>query len=571
MSTIPFTNQGYRVIRELGCNLNGGRVTYLAQRINTGDKVVIKEFQFARSSVQSWSGFKTYEREIQVLQGLNHPGIPRYLDSFETPSGFCMVQEYKHAQSLSVPRSFAFDEIKQIAVSVLSILIYLQNRIPPIFHRDIKPENILIDDNINVYLVDFGFARIGSHDMAMSSVAMGTLGFMAPEQIYNRQLTKSTDLYSLGATLICLLTGAKSAAMHTLIDEDGCIAFKHLVPQLSLDFIEWLSTMVQQKPKNRFKDANTALLALKPLDIVPLCVAKIDKTELEFTARQIGEKLSQTITILNNNPETTLVAWCEVAPHSNDAPHTPHSHDWIDFTLRHFNGEKILCKVIIDTSYLMADKIYYRQLLLHTNSAVEIQTIQIQIKTAALPIIQYKQPYASLLLLLVTSGAMAWTGAAVAAVIAAILMTVIGAGIVVVDDIVFGAAVASLVGCFLGVAAGPVFGTFLSVMVAIEFWCITKAGISHIETINQGVNQITFTTNLKKGFSQAIGIVMVVLTELLGSCTGLVLKTGVINFWVILTIASTSSSLAGIFIYLPIYRRRLVGKYLKSEKRRIKP
>jgi serine/threonine protein kinase len=169
MSTIPFTNQGYRVIRELGCNLNGGRVTYLAQRINTDDKVVIKEFQFARSSVQSWSGFKAYEREIQVLQGLNHPGIPRYLDSFETPSGFCMVQEYKHAQSLSVPRSFAFDEIKQIAVSVLSILIYLQNRIPPIFHRDIKPENILIDDNINVYLVDFGFARIGSHDMAMKN------------------------------------------------------------------------------------------------------------------------------------------------------------------------------------------------------------------------------------------------------------------------------------------------------------------------------------------------------------------------------------------------------------------
>jgi serine/threonine protein kinase len=564
---MSFANQGYQVIRELGCNLNGGRITYLAQRTNTGEQVVIKEFQFARSLLQNWSGFKAYEREIQVLQGLNHPGIPRYLDSFETPSGFCMVQEYKKAQSLSVPRSFTFDEIKQIAASILSILVYLQNRIPPIIHRDIKPENILIDNLTNVYLVDFGFARIGSTDVAMSSIALGTLGFMAPEQMYNRKLTLSTDLYGLGATLICLLTGAKSTAMHTFIDEDGCIAFKHLVPQLSLDFTEWLSTMVEQKPQNRYKDASTALMALRPLDIVPCCIAKVDKTELEFIARQIGEKLTQTITIINDNPETTLVAWCEVAPHTHDAPHTPHGHEWIDFSLKHFNGEKILCKVIVDSTYLMADKIYHRQLLLHTNSIVETQTIQIKIKTAPLPIVESKLPYASLSLLLVTSGVMVGTGAAVAAVIAAVLMMVIGAGIVVVDDIVFGAGVAALLGCFLGVAAGPVFGTVLSVLVAIEFWCITKAGVSNV----QGIEKITFTANLKKGFSQTIGILIVVLTALLGSSSGLVLKTGIINFWVILTIALSGTSLVGILVCLPIYRRRLVNKYLKSEKNLIKP
>ncbi|BAZ10683.1 serine/threonine protein kinase [Calothrix sp. NIES-4071] len=569
MSTIPFANQGYRVIHELGCNFNGGRVTYLAQRINTDEKVVIKEFQFARSLLQSWSGFKAYEREIEVLQGLNHPGIPRYLDSFETPSGFCMVQEYKHAQSLSVPRSFAFNEIKQIAVSILSILVYLQNRIPPIFHRDIKPENILIDESINVYLVDFGFARIGNNDVAMSSVASGTLGFMAPEQIYNHQLTKSTDLYSLGVTLVCLLTGTKSTAIHTLINEDGCITFKDLEPQLSLGFLEWLSTMVEQKPKNRYKDASTALFTLQPLDIVPLCIAKIDKNKLEFTARQIGEKLTQTITILNDNPKTTLIAWCEVAPNINDAPHTPHKHDWIDFSIKHFYGDKIICKVHIDTSYLIADKTYHRQLLLHTNSAVEIQTIEIKIKTAPLPIAIEKQPYASVLLLLVTSVTMTGTGtgAAVAAVIAAVLMTVIGAGVVVVDDIVFGSAVAALVASFLGAILGPVFGAVISVMVAIEIWCVIKAGVSNANN----VNQMTLTTNLNKGFNQATGFVIVLLTTLLASSAALVLKTGVMNFWGVLTIALTSSGLYGILIYLPIRRRRLVAKYLKSEKRLIKP
>lgn len=181
-----------------------------------------------------------------------------------------MVQEYKEAQPLSVPRSFAPDEIKRIAVSILEILIYLQSRIPPVIHQDIKPENILVDNQLNVYLVDFGFARIGSGEVASSSVVAGTFGFMAPEQLYNRQLSEATDLYGLGATLICLLTGTKSTAMHTLIDDDGRIAFKPLVPKLSLRFIDCLEKMVQPKQKDRFPNADVALEALKPLYVIRL-------------------------------------------------------------------------------------------------------------------------------------------------------------------------------------------------------------------------------------------------------------------------------------------------------------
>jgi serine/threonine protein kinase len=103
------------------------------KRQQNSAQVVIKQFVFAQSG-SDWSGFKAYEREIQVLQGLDHPGIPHYLDSFETPAGFCMVQEYKNAQSLAVPRSFDPDEIKQIAISVLDILVYLQNRLPVVSH-----------------------------------------------------------------------------------------------------------------------------------------------------------------------------------------------------------------------------------------------------------------------------------------------------------------------------------------------------------------------------------------------------------------------------------------------------
>ena len=51
--------------------------------------------------------------------------------------------------------------------------------------------------------MDFGFARIGDGEVGVSSVVKGTLGFMPPEQIFNRQLTEASDLYGLGMTLIC--------------------------------------------------------------------------------------------------------------------------------------------------------------------------------------------------------------------------------------------------------------------------------------------------------------------------------------------------------------------------------
>jgi serine/threonine protein kinase len=247
----------YQKIRELGRNREGGRVTYLAKDNKTEKQVVIKQFQFATTG-SNWSGYKAYEREIQLLGSLNYPGIPHYLKSLETPKGFSMVQEYKEAESLAVSRQWKPEKIKQIAISILDILIYLQERIPPVIHRDIKPENILVDEEMKVYLVDFGFARIGGNEVAMSSVAAGTFGFMAPEQIFNRELSGATDLYGLGATLICLLTGTGSSAIDTLMDDTGSIKFKHRVSQLNKSFVEWLEKMVQPKSKDRYASASVA-------------------------------------------------------------------------------------------------------------------------------------------------------------------------------------------------------------------------------------------------------------------------------------------------------------------------
>ena len=268
MNAFPdFSNYGYQVTRELGHNRAGGRVTYLATEINTQRSVVVKQFQFAQTGA-NWAEYQAYDKEIQILRALDNPNIPRYLDSFQTASGFCMVQEYKNADSLATVRQLTPQQIKQIAISVLEILKYLQNRVPPVIHRDLKPENILVDDRLNVSLVDFGFARIGGGEVAASSVVKGTLGFMPPEQMFNRQLTVASDLYSLGATLICLLIGINSTEIGSLMDDTGRINFKNRLPQLTPEFLDWLQKMVEPNFKHRYPSADTALNDLISLDVV---------------------------------------------------------------------------------------------------------------------------------------------------------------------------------------------------------------------------------------------------------------------------------------------------------------
>lgn len=338
-----------------------------------------------------------------MLQGLNHPGIPRYLGAFATQDGFCLMQQYIDAPTLAAQRSFEPEEIKIIAVKALLILVYLQNRIPSVIHRDVKPENILVDAQLNVYLIDFGLARVGTEEVAGSSVFKGTPGFIPPEQIYKP--TEATDLYALGATLICLLTGKKSTAIQDLTDEDDpyLINFKHLVPRLSLRFIDWLEKMVQPRLKDRFPNAETALEALQPLYIirVPECI--LSQTNLEFNSTKLGEKLTQTINISNPIPETVLEGKWEVASHQSDPPHTPNSHKWISVTPAQFQTNQRNCIITIASKDLMANKIYQRQLILRTNSNLAVQVVNIKIRTAAIPIYTKKLPYFWLFFLLATS------------------------------------------------------------------------------------------------------------------------------------------------------------------------
>jgi len=160
-----------------------------------------------------------------------------------------------------------------------------------------------------------------------------------------------------------------------------------------LRFIGWLEKMVQPKQKDRFTNAELALESLKPLDVIRVPAVDFSETVLEFKANWLGEKLRRDINIENPIPDTLLKGKWEVAPHPQDSPHTPDTHAWISVKPAQFSRNNIYCQVEVDTSKLMADKQYKRQLILHSNAYPASHTLTVKVQTAALPIEKIKLPY----------------------------------------------------------------------------------------------------------------------------------------------------------------------------------
>ena len=254
---------GYRLLETLTQNPEGGRITHLAADAS-GRRVVIKRFAFATVDA-SWTGYRDHEREIVVLRELDHPRIPKYIDSFETDDGFCLVQQWLDVRPVGARTSFSPEQVKAMALSVLDILVYLQSRLPPVIHRDLKPDNILVEDDGTAYLVDFGLARSGRN--TASTIAVGTPGFMAPEQMLGRQLTPATDLFGLGATLISMLTGTPAVELGALIDATMRFDLSTLPTGLDPRFVDWLAKLVAPTLDARHSDARVASEALESIEI----------------------------------------------------------------------------------------------------------------------------------------------------------------------------------------------------------------------------------------------------------------------------------------------------------------
>lgn len=247
-----------------------GRRTFLAKDLQSQVPVIIKLLRFGDGF--KWDDLKLFEREAATLKNLDHPEIPKYLDYFElnevdTP-GFALVQSYIEAPSLATlitrGRKFSEAEIIELADRLLDLLTYLHQQHPPVIHRDIKPSNILLRNRSgnsigDVYLVDFGSVQTAAKKEEGTITIVGSYGYIPLEQ-FGGQTTTASDLYSLGMTLIYLLTGTHPAELSQV---DGRVRFN---AEISKRFERWLEKMTHPHLNKRFDSAKAAQLALKSED-----------------------------------------------------------------------------------------------------------------------------------------------------------------------------------------------------------------------------------------------------------------------------------------------------------------
>ena len=274
---------GYRIIEQIGHNAYGGRRTYLVEKDE--QKFVLKEFTFLSGG--DWSEYKAFEKEGQILQQLDHPAVPAYVTFFHTDSSLGLVYRYIDAQPISAIADWSASAVYHLAINILEILVYLQSLNPPVLHRDLKPENILMDSNGQVYLVDFGFAKLAAatESIAASSMVVGTTGYMPPEQLLGKSVSCRSDLYSLGATLICLLTQTPSNQINSLVKGLFKFCFRNKLKTLVFnEFLDWIERMVCPNEIERYSSARAALESLKRIEPLPRPKAKaVEIKQVDYT------------------------------------------------------------------------------------------------------------------------------------------------------------------------------------------------------------------------------------------------------------------------------------------------
>lgn len=192
-----------------------GRV-YYAEDLRLSQEVAIKETLAPKNEAPKHiaAKVKAFQREAQLLAGkIKHQAIPRVIDYFQFGDNWYIVMDYVDGDSLEKQlqkrgEPFSLDEVLSWMDQLLEILGSLHNGIPQVIHRDVKPSNIKVK-NGRIYLLDFGLAKqlTGSK----SSIALFTPSFSPPEQMDNREPTVKGDLYSVGATMYCLLTNTEPA------------------------------------------------------------------------------------------------------------------------------------------------------------------------------------------------------------------------------------------------------------------------------------------------------------------------------------------------------------------------
>ena len=271
----------YCILNQIGQGGEGS--LYLAKDMELGISRAVKELPLSK------------KREAKLLRLLEHPFLPGMIDYTEQGGHCYLVMEYIRGRSLrqcmEEGRCFSPEEIAGIGRKVLQIYSYLHSRRPAVYYGDLKPDNLMLTEEGNLYLVDFGSAVFG-YERAYYHCA-GTEGYASPEQ-YRGQICAASDIYTLGKTL-AVLCGKRKLSYFFRYPGLGFFIYK----------------CCRSQPEKRWEsagEAEKALAELRPLTLklknllfpvmtlllllMMLTVKTIDNTEIKAELPELNTALS---------------------------------------------------------------------------------------------------------------------------------------------------------------------------------------------------------------------------------------------------------------------------------------
>ena len=202
----------YVVVNEVGRGSTG--TVYLSHDAYYGRDVAIKVYHMDPGADEERARIarKMFLSEAHLVGMLQHPHILPIYDAGEENGNCYIVTEHVHgARTLAAycraDNLLRIDDVVEIMYKCAKALNYAHSR--GVIHRDIKPSNIMLTQDSDVRIIDFGIALVADSDISSIEGIAGSPSYMSPEQVQSLELTNRSDLYSLGAVMYELLSGTR--------------------------------------------------------------------------------------------------------------------------------------------------------------------------------------------------------------------------------------------------------------------------------------------------------------------------------------------------------------------------